>query len=177
MDTGPFERKRAPTLEDTVLFLIIQNFQTLYYHIKDTRCQHVVTKENPGRKPAWTVPVAWAVLWPAQSRRHLPLRGPHSQPEAEQACGCPHGRPVPESGPWGSPGRPVASASSSGWPSFCPGPCSAEGGQCQGPAETQCRRRLGPCAHGVAGQGSPLSSSPRFPGQWGGEHTAAQPEL
>lgn len=37
----------APRLDDTVLFLIIQSFQTLYYHIKDTRYQHVVARRNP----------------------------------------------------------------------------------------------------------------------------------
>lgn len=33
------EDNLPPYLKDTVPFLIIQNFQTLYYHIKDTKCQ------------------------------------------------------------------------------------------------------------------------------------------
>lgn len=134
-----------PLLEDTVLFLIIQNPQTLYYHIKDTRCQHVVTR----RKPRWEASVKSSsgpgqVLRQAQSPFAACLSiGPTCSQRRSRPGGCPHGRPVPESGPWGlSVDRPVASASNSESPSFCHGPCSAEGRAMSGPGQ---RPSASPC--------------------------------
>lgn len=48
-----FKRIVCLNLEDTVSFLIIQNFQTLYYHIKDTRCQHLAQVESQHGKFQW----------------------------------------------------------------------------------------------------------------------------
>lgn len=56
------ENSVHPCLKDTgfFFFLIIQNFQTLYYHIKDTRCQHIVTRRKPGGSRHGKFQWAWA---------------------------------------------------------------------------------------------------------------------
>ena len=94
------------------------------------------------------------------------------------AWGVPSGRPVPESGPWGlSVDGPAASASNSESPSFCLGPCSAEGRAVSGPAQ----RPVPACTSGlphwvlsrVVGAEStpPFHAQPSFPKRLGEEGT------
>lgn len=118
----------------------------------------------------------------SESCQRPPVRRPLSQPEAEQAWGCPHRRPVPGSGPRGlSVGCPAASASNSESLSFCRGPCSAEGeGSVRAWVETGASpsSRLPPRRlRGQAPEAPPFTLTP-LPHAVGRKvHTAAQPKL
>ena len=173
-----------PPLEGTVLCLIIQNFQILYYHIKDTRCPHTVTRRKPRQETSTESSSGpGQVLWPAQSPVAACLSiGPTRSRRRHRPQGRPPARPVPESGPWGlSMGRPVASASNSESPSFCPGPCSAEGRAVSGPGHRPSAsprlwaplRRL----RWRAREAPPFALTPLPRALGRRAHTAAQPEL
>lgn len=100
----------------------------------------------------------------SESRRHLPVHQPHSQPEAEQACGCPHGRPVPESGPWGSPGvaqwhQPLAPNRRLSVTVLA----LQRGGQCQGLGRPSAARASGTLRPRGGRPGKPLPRSPASP--------------
>lgn len=69
-----------PQLEDIVLFLIIQNFMTLYYHIKDKMPARSDQKKTQVGSQQESSSGPGQVLWPAQSPAAacLSVHRPHS---------------------------------------------------------------------------------------------------
>lgn len=162
---GPRRGSGLPLLEDMVLFLIIQNFQTLYYHIQDTRCQRVVTKREPREEASVDSSAAWAVRRPAPSPVAWPLASP-SAPLAAAGGGA--GLWVPAGAGGLCPSRVPGLSGVAQWrhrPLAPDGRLSVavlalrRGGQCQGPGGDPAPRTPRPRG-GRPGQ-PPLALAPR----------------
>lgn len=170
MDSGPLERKWAPTFGR---YYFVFNYTKFPDFILSYQRHEMPTCSD--QKKTQVGSQRGQFQWPGQCCGQLRVPSPPACPSAPLVAGggaglwVPHGRPVPESGPWGSRGRPVASASSSESPSFCHGPCSAEGRAVSGPGQRpSAARASGTLRPPGGGPGKPpfaLTPRPRAAGR------------
>lgn len=152
--SGPFERKWAPTFGRYCFvfnYTKFPDFILSYQRHKMPTCSDQKKTQVGSQRGQFQ--------WPGQCCGQFRVPSPPACPSAPLAAGGRAGLWVPAREACArvrsmglSGGRPVASASSSESPSFCPGPCSAEGravsgpGRLWDPAPTGWRAREAPSA-------------------------------